>query len=232
MCAEIKNRTIGILLFPGFELLDVFGPAEMFGVVNELPETKGALDVLMVAEEPGQVQSAQGTRVVVDASFAAAPALGILLVPGGIGMREQVKNEVVLDWLRGQAESVEWLTSVCTGSGILAKAGVLEGYKATSNKYSFEWIMKQGPDVDWVYEARWVEDRNRMTSGGMSAGMDMSLALIDKLYGAETADMTAKFTEYSCSKDPFIDPFAGYFRKKEKSCKNSGSEIIYMYTVK
>ena len=79
----------------------------------------------MVAEEPGQVQSAQGTRVVVDASFAAAPALDILLVPGGIGTREQVKNEVVLDWLRGQAESVEWLTSVCTGSGILAKAGVL-----------------------------------------------------------------------------------------------------------
>ena len=127
-------------------------------------------DVLMVAEEPGQVQSAQGTRVVVDASFAAAPALDILLVPGGIGTREQVKNEVVLDWLRGQAESVEWLTSVCTGSGILAKAGVLEGHKATSNKYSFEWVMKQGPDVDWVYEARWVEDRNRMTSGRVSAG--------------------------------------------------------------
>jgi transcriptional regulator GlxA family with amidase domain len=79
--------------------------------------------------------------------------------------------------------------------------------------------MKQGPDVDWVYEARWVEDRNRMTSGGVSAGMDMSLALIDKLYGAETDDMTAKFTEYSCSKDPVIDHLRGISERKKSLAK-------------
>jgi transcriptional regulator GlxA family with amidase domain len=214
MSTDVKKRTIGIFLFPGFELLDVFGPAEMFGVVNVLPETEGVLEVLMIAEEPGQVESAQGTKVVVDATFTDAPDLDILLVPGGMGTREQVRNETVLDWLRNQAETVEWLTSVCTGSGLLAKAGVLDGYKATSNKFSFDWVTKQGPDVDWVYEARWVEDRNRMTSSGVSAGMDMSLALLDRLYGEETADMVAKFTEYSCSKDPGIDPFAAYFRKK------------------
>mgnify|MGYP001436853677 CR=1 FL=1 len=119
----------------------------------------------------------------------------------------------MLDWLRKQAEGVEWLTSVCTGSAILAAAGVLDGYRATSNKFSFDWVVKQGPKVDWVYEARWVEDGNRMTSSGVTAGMDMALALIAKLYGDESADSVAKFTEYVCSKDASNDPFSGYFRR-------------------
>ena len=208
-----KVRTVGVVLFPGFELLDVFGPVEMFGVANELPGSKDALNMLMIAEKAGDVASAQGPKVMVDVTFADAPPIDVLLVPGGKGTRAEVENPVMLDWLQKQAATVEWLTSVCTGSGLLAKAGVLDGYRATSNKFVFDWSTKQSDAVEWVYEARWVEDRNRMTSSGVTAGMDMSLALLAKLFGDETADLVAKYTEYSCSKDSSHDPFAAYFKK-------------------
>jgi transcriptional regulator GlxA family with amidase domain len=98
--------------------------------------------------------------------------------------------------------------SVCTGSGILAKAGLLDGLKATSNKRAFGWARSQGPNVAWIREARWVDEGHRATSSGVTAGMDMALALIERLLGKETADAVADGTEYLRSTDPNRDPFA------------------------
>jgi transcriptional regulator GlxA family with amidase domain len=98
--------------------------------------------------------------------------------------------------------------SVCSGSAILAKAGLLDGRRATSNKRYFSLAEGAGPKVQWVRRARWVDDGNRVTSSGVSAGIDMSLAVIERLYGAKTAESLADGTEYQWHRDADNDPFA------------------------
>jgi transcriptional regulator GlxA family with amidase domain len=99
-------------------------------------------------------------------------------------------------------------TTVCTGSALLARTGRLDGIAATSNKAAFKWVMEQGPKVDWKAEARWVEDGKFMTSSGVSAGMDMALAAVQRLYGEAEAERVATRTEYDWKRDVSWDPFA------------------------
>lgn len=101
--------------------------------------------------------------------------------------------------------------SVCTGSVLLASAGLLDGRKATSNKMSFDWVTEQGPDVDWVAKARWVEDGRFFTSSGVSAGMDMSLAVITRLLDRAAADKVAQIAEYEWHDNAARDPFADLY---------------------
>lgn len=196
------SARIGVVLFEGFELLDVFGPVELFG---RLPD-RFALE--LVGPIAGPVQSAQGPLVVADHAYRDAPTCDIVLVPGGIGTRGLVEDQVFLGWLRVWASSARYVTSVCTGSGLLAAAGLLDGFRATSNKRAFGWASAQGEGVEWVSEARWVEDRNRWTSSGVSAGMDMALALIAHLHGEDVAIESADAVEYEWHRDPTWDPFA------------------------
>ncbi|MBK1647710.1 dimethyladenosine transferase [Rhabdochromatium marinum] len=198
----VLKRTIGVVLFPEFELLDVFGPVEMFGIARE------HFDIRMVSEDGQTVASRQGPKSVVDHSFGDAVRYDILLVPGGQGTRREVYNESMLSWLQEQAKGAEYVTSVCTGSALLAKAGILDGVCATTNKMAFEWVTSQSSAVIWKKQARWVEDGKFFTSSGISAGIDMSLALIQKLLGQETADKTALRAEYQWCRDSSWDPFA------------------------
>ncbi len=193
--------TIGMLLFPEFELLDVFGPLEMFGMLEDV-------SIRLVAEREGVVASAQGPRSVIDDVFADDADYDLLLVPGGRGTRREIGNAALLAWLQAKAAKAEYVASVCTGSALLAKAGLLDGRKATSNKLAFDWVCAQGPKVDWQRRARWVEDRKFFTSSGVSAGIDMSLALIARLHGAEAARQAAHWAEYRRHADPADDPFA------------------------
>ena len=202
MSADAVPRTVGILLFDQFELLDVFGPAEMFG----LPKSRFQLQ--MIGPVDGPVVSAQGPSVMADRARRDVTQLDLLLVPGGMGTRAEVENQDLLSWLREISAGAEYVTSVCTGSALLARAGVLDGHRATSNKWAFEWASSQGPNVEWVKKARWVEDGKFWTSSGVSAGIDMSLALIEKLCGSELAGMLANGTEYDRHTDPDWDPFA------------------------
>ncbi len=195
-------RSIAALVFPGFETLDLFGPIEMFGLL------KHEFSISIVSEQPGEIGSAQGQRVCVDRAFADAVAFDMLLVPGGPGTRTEVTNPALLDWLQTASASAEIIMSVCTGSALLASAGLLDGRKATSNKMSFGWVRQQGPDVDWVARARWVEDDRFFTSSGVSAGMDMSLAVITRLLDRAAADKVAQIAEYEWHDDAARDPFA------------------------
>ncbi len=194
--------SIGIVLFQDFEILDVFGPVEMFGMYPE------NFEMFLVAEQSGEVASVQGPRSVVDHTFSDDIHYDVLLVPGGRGTRREVNNSVMLDWLAEQSAKAQYVTSVCTGSAVLAKAGILDGIRATSNKMNFEWVVTQGPKVDWVREARWVEDGKIFTSSGVSAGMDMSLALIERTLDREAADNAALWAEYDWHTDSDWDPFA------------------------
>lgn len=195
-------RSIAALVFPGFETLDLFGPIEMFGM---LPEEFG---LSIVAEQEGEVASTHGQRVRVDHCFAAAEPFDMLLIPGGPGARTQIDNPAMMDWLKANAAQAEIIMSVCTGSALLAKAGLLDGRKATSNKMSFAWVKEQGPDVDWIARARWIEDGRWFTSSGVSAGMDMSLAVIERLHDKDTAHQVARYAEYTWHEDAAHDPFA------------------------
>jgi transcriptional regulator GlxA family with amidase domain len=202
--AAKETRTLGIVLYPRFELLDVYGPAEMFGNVT------GKLKVVMVAQKAGSVASAQGPRVVAQYGFDDCPQLDLVLVPGGFGTLAEMNNPAMLDWLRNRAETAEIVMSVCSGSAILAKAGLLDGRRATSNKQYFSLAVAQGPKVDWVKKARWVDDGKMVTSSGVSAGMDMALHVIERLYGTKTAETIADGTEYQWHRDAQDDPFARF----------------------
>jgi len=196
-----KPRTIGIVLFPGFETLDVFGPVEMWG---RLPDYR----IVMVSQHGGPVTSAQGIDTMTTYSFETAPQFDILMIPGGAGTRTEVKNADMLAFLRKQDKGTTWTTSVCTGSAVLAKAGLLDGHKATSNKLAFAWASSQSGKVAWQGHARWVIDGKYITSSGVSAGTDMALGLVEKLYGHKVAEQTARVTEYVWNDDPAKDPFA------------------------
>ena len=198
----MAQKTVGVLLFPEFELLDVFGPLEAFGQAKEW------FRIVTVAERPGPVASAQGPRAVADHGFADCPGLDIVLVPGGMGTRREVDNPEIVDWVARQARAAETMTSVCTGAALLARAGVLDGRRATSNKRSFGWVTEQGPKVDWVRQARWVDDGNIITSSGVSAGIDMALHLIGRIAGPTARDEIATRMEYEWQHDANHDPFA------------------------
>ena len=200
--ASGSPRRVGLLLFDGFELLDVFGPAEMFGLL------KSAFVIELIGPHAGPVASAQGPEAVAARDFRTVSDLDIVLVPGGVGTRQEVENEDLLGWIGQASGTAEYVTSVCTGSALLARAGVLNGRRATTNKWAFEWVVSQGPEVQWLKQARWVEDGKFWTSSGVSAGMDMALALIEKIEGSEVATKIAHGTEYDRHTDATWDPFA------------------------
>src|SRR5690606_13160876 len=124
-----------------------------------------------------------------------APALDLLLVPGGIGTRAEVDNDAMLEFLRTRVPQAELTMTVCTGTALLARTGLLDGRRATTNKAVFHWVAEQGPRVDWVRAARWVEDGPFVTSSGVSAGMDMALAVVARLAGPDMAEALATGTE-------------------------------------
>jgi transcriptional regulator GlxA family with amidase domain len=195
-------RRVGALVFPGFELLDVFGPLEMFGLLG------AEYALTLVAENPGPVRSGQGPSAFADATIGDGSNYDILFVPGGPGTRREVGNTRLLDWISRTSECSEFCLTVCTGSALLARAGVLNGRSATTNKMAFAWVMDQGPKVQWVKQARWVEDGKFLTSSGVSAGMDMALGAISVMHGVETAHKVAGWAEYAWNRDRNLDPFA------------------------
>jgi putative intracellular protease/amidase len=198
-------KTVGTLLFPGFELLDVFGPLEMFGALRD------DFSLEMVAATAGPIASRQGPKAIADVTLSEAKPYDILLIPGGQGTRREVGNPVLIDWLHRHAEASAVVATVCTGTALLARTGLLDGRKATTNKAAFGWVTAQGPGVDWQPRARWVVDGKFYTSSGVSAGMDMALALIAASAGADTAHAVAGYAEYRWNSDPDDDPFAALY---------------------
>ena len=135
--------------------------------------------------------------------------IGILLLPGGFGSRKMVNDRVFLQTLRTMAAHADFVLSVCTGSALLARAGVLDGRKATGNKKSFDWTVSMGPRTEWVQEARWIRDGNICTAGGVAAGIDMAIGFIADQYGIQMARDIARGMEYRWGEDP-SDGLSGF----------------------
>lgn len=208
-----KTLTLGAILYEGFELLDMFGPLEMFTALP--PEL---LQVVMVAENKGEVKagSMAGSPMptfIADYGYDDAPHLDLLLIPGGVGTFPELESAKMMSFLKDRCPRSQITTSVCSGSALLAKAGLLDGRRATSNKVYFNLAANQSDRVDWVTEARWVDDGQYVTSSGVSAGIDMALAVIERLFGPETAEKIAIGAEYTWHRDADNDPFAQYLNE-------------------
>lgn len=193
---------LGMIVFEGFQLLDTFGPLEMFGAL------KDKVDILMIGQQHGTVRSSAGPSVVIDRTFDEIETLDIVMIPGGMGTRQEVNNQPFLDALKKLTEQTPHVASICTGAALLAKTGLIDGIKATTNKRAFKWATSQSDQVLWVKEARWVEEGKFFTSSGISAGTDMALALIEKLFGHDKAIEIANGAEYIWNEDSHYDPFA------------------------
>jgi putative intracellular protease/amidase len=200
--AEAKKKTLGVLLFPGFEMLDAYGPMELWG------NLKNQVQVVTIAAKRGEIASNQGPKTVADYSFEDAPKTDLLLIPGGNGAMVLLQDQATLEWLRARAKKAEVVMSVCNGASLLAAAGILDGRPATTNKMFWKLSTAPGPAVKWIKKARWVDDGHIVTSSGVSAGMDMSLAVIARLYGRELAAWLEQLTEYEPHRDPAWDPFS------------------------
>lgn len=198
---DTESLRIAVVLFEGFELLDVFGPIQLFQAVPDVT-------VAFAGPTSEPVASSQGVEVVPTMPYGQIEPTDVLLVPGGKGTRKLVEDESFLSWLRGVGAQAPVVASVCTGSAVLAAAGLLEGYTATSNKRAYSWATSFGGDVSWRPEARWVHDRNRWTSSGVAAGMDMTVSLIAHLVSDSAAIDAANFAEYDAHRDSEWDPFA------------------------
>jgi putative intracellular protease/amidase len=198
----VTKRTLGVLIFPGFEMLDAYGPMELWG------NLKDQVRVVTVAAKRGEIASSQGPKTLADFGYDDAPPLDLLLVPGGAGAWERIHDRATLEWLRARAQKAELVMSVCNGASLLAAAGVLDGKSATTNKMFWKTSTAPGPGVKWVKKARWVEDGKVVTSSGVSAGMDMTLAVIGRLYGSGVAEWLERLTEYEPHRDPAWDPFS------------------------
>lgn len=190
---------INILLFEDFQTLDVFGPAEVLARID------GA-HLRFFSRSGGIITSAQGVPVVTEPA-AAADMSEILVVPGGRGTRTLAEDNDFLRFLRDWADRARFCLSVCTGSALLARCGVLDGRKATSNKNAMDWVRSTAPQVEWQSSARWVTDGRFYTSSGVSAGIDMALGFVCDRFGRDAALNMARRMEYlwndNCSDDPF-----------------------------
>ncbi len=196
----MQRKRVGIVLFEDIEVLDFAGPFEVFSTTrldeNRRREDPSPFEVLLVAQTAGPVTTTGGMQVLPHHDFANCPPLDILVCPGGWGTRVELKNPIMLDWLRTRAAQVQTLASVCTGSMLLGFAGLLEGRHATTHWRSLDWMKASFPTVTVDYDKHFVEDGNLFTSAGISAGIDMSLKVVARHCGEAIARATARHMEY------------------------------------
>jgi len=195
-------KTLAVFIFPGIQTLDLFGPIELLGGFRD------KISLTLVAETMDPVTTRHGQRVLPDKTIQNSTTYDLLLVPGGDSALDVPKSDRAMEWLRKASSEADYVLTVCTGSILMAMTGALDGKRATTNKQDFERTVHNGPEVHWVKKARWVEDEKFFTSSGVSAGMDMALAVGERLFGTEAAEWMAEGAEYEWHRDASWDPFA------------------------
>lgn len=193
---------VDILLFDEFETLDVFGPVEILGRLPDIFKFN------FISVNGGLVKSSQNVRVDTNLYTSESDVEKILLVPGGNGTREKIHDNDFINLIKNISNQSKYILSVCTGSALLAKTGILNTKRATTNKRAFKWVVDQDKDVLWVKEARWVKDDKIYTSSGVSAGIDMTLGFIEDLMGKEKALEISQSIEYIWNENSKYDPFS------------------------
>lgn len=202
----MKKVRIGIYIFNDVEVLDFTGPYEVFSSIR-IPKKKlsytalhkSPVELFTISENTKLITATGGLKVQSDYTFSNAPQPNILLIPGGIGTRKLLYNKNVLDWIRSH-KNIDLLCSVCTGSLLLAKAGLLKNKKATTHKGSFSLLKKISPSTKIKRKHRFVKDKY-FTSAGVSAGIDMSFKIVEDVFGRVISNNVANYMEYNIAKD-------------------------------
>jgi len=185
----MRETSIGMLIFPDFQLLDVTGPLDMF------TRTKGLCPVLVGAtSDPIAPEGVSGIAFTPHTDFAGAPPLDVLFVPGGQGIAKAISDPPTLSFLRSQASSATYITSVCTGALVLGAAGLLDGYRAATHWRYMDLLPLVGAEP---VDERVVRDRNRITSGGVTAGIDFGLVLVAEIMGKAAAEAAQLSMQYA-----------------------------------
>jgi putative intracellular protease/amidase len=192
---------VAVLLFEDFETLDVFGPVEIFG------RLKDHYKVYFYSEWGGLVKNYHGVAIQSEKISEMKGDHDIFLIPGGYGTRREVDNQSLIGQVRDISLSTKFVLTVCTGTAILARTGLLDGRQATSNKRAFDWVVTQGDKVDWIRKARWVQDGKYYTSAGVSAGIDMTLGFLSDQHGIDFARKVAAEIEFNWNEDREEDNF-------------------------
>lgn len=192
----MTKRNVAILIFNDVEVLDFCGPFEVFAVTGQRNGGAGNFNVYTVAEKAEPVIARNGLSVNPTYTIADCPKPDIVVVPGGYGTRREMNNPVLLTWLQGHYADLELLLSVCTGSLVLGKAGLLDGLAATTHWAAIDELRVAAPSTTVRADQRYVDNDKIVTSAGISAGIDMSLHIVERLLGAETAAETARYMEY------------------------------------
>lgn len=192
---------VAILLFEDFETLDVFGPVEILGRLKDL------YVINFYSLFGGQIKNSHGVSILTKRLEEVNNVIDIFLIPGGLGTRKEISNSLLIDKIRSISELSNYVMTVCTGSALLAKTGLLNGRKATSNKRAFDWVVTNGKHVNWIKKSRWTVDDKFYTSSGVSAGMDMTLGFLSNMHGIEFARQVAFQIEYNWIEDKDNDNF-------------------------
>ena len=186
---------VGIVLFNEVEVLDFAGPYEVFSKASK--GKKKIFEVKTIGETGEIISARNGLKVLPDLNFKDNLAFNILIIPGGYGAEEiEIRNSKMIDWIKLQQNKVEILASVCTGALLLAEAGVLDNKKATTHWMDLNRLEKEYPKVEVIRNVKFVDEGHILTSGGISAGINMSFHIVKRLFGTEVAKELAKRMEY------------------------------------
>ena len=183
-----------VVLFPEFETLDVFGPVEVIG------KLENDFKIEFYSQHGGVVQNSNNVRVET-LPLSDMEKEGVLFIPGGAGIVNEVQNQELIQLIRELALHAAFVLTVCTGSALLAKTGLLKNKSATTNKRLFDWVAEQDKEVQWLKNARWVRNGKFYTSAGVSAGIDMTLGFVSDMFGMEIAQQIATRIEYNWNRD-------------------------------
>jgi transcriptional regulator GlxA family with amidase domain len=213
--AETVTR-LGVVIFPGFALLDVAGPMQFFNQLSvirpfELSIIAKTMDPVSTVPPkhtaPNSSFPCIGEQLLPTHTYDNTPELDILLIPGGLGTRDETIVKEISSFIKKKYPTIKYLLTVCTGSIILAASGLLDGRKATSNKFAWS-ITTNHKAVHWIPKARWVVDGNIWSSSGVAAGLDMTYAFISTVFSSDIAKKLANTMEYEPHTDPDWDPFS------------------------
>ena len=189
----MQTRTVAIFIFDAIEVLDFCGPYEVFTVAGR----HGAFDVITVAEQAAPIATRGGMRVIPDFTWADCPAPDLLVVPGGKGAEGLVDHAPTLSWIEATNQSTELTLSVCTGSLLLGKAGLLDGLDATTHHECLDMLRDCAPHANVVSDRRYIDNGKIVTAAGVSAGIDAALYVVARLLGKPAAVETAENMAYA-----------------------------------
>jgi len=203
----MKKINVGILVFHEVEVLDFAGPFEVFsrtrlnsGAESRRSDESAPFNTFTVSMDNQPVIATGGLKIISDFTLKNSPNIDILIVPGGFGTRTLLNNESLLNWIKTVSGQATTTTSVCTGSLLLAKAGLLEGKRATTHWGAIEALKSISNDIQVIDNRRIVNDEI-ITSAGVSSGIDMAFMIVENLYGEQVASDTAKYIEFHRSKE-------------------------------